>query len=125
LVIPYSSTGISQIPRRDAGFDKVTFHAPFDAGGGRSAETPTANDGRADYNPTRQDQMFFRMGRESIVEQNGAASYSAYPADDIGDTSLNQSYPLLVVSHFQHQHVWQLEDQLYAYQPTRTPLTRR
>jgi len=36
--------------------------------------------------------MFFRMGRESIVEQNGAAVYSAYPKDDVGDASLNQSY---------------------------------
>jgi len=42
--------------------------------------------------------MFFRMGRESIVEQNGAAVYSAYPKDDVGDASLNQSY-LYSLSH--------------------------
>jgi acyl dehydratase len=89
--------GDTQIPAATPVFDKVTFHAPFDAGGGVPQNT-YAMIGRADYNPTDKTQMFFRMGRESIVEQNGAASYSAYPADDIGDTSLNQSY-LYSLSH--------------------------
>ena len=89
--------GVTQIPAATPVFDKVTFHAPYDAGGGVPQNT-YALIGRADYNPTDKTQMFFRMGRESIVEQNGAAVYSAYPKDDVGDASLNQSY-LYSLSH--------------------------
>jgi hypothetical protein len=85
------------IPATTPVFDTVTFQAPYDAGGGVPQNT-YALIGRADYNPTDKTQMFFRMGRESIVEQNGAAVYSAYPKDDVGDASLNQSY-LYSLSH--------------------------
>ena len=93
---PYVN-GVTPIPATTSVFDSVTFNTPFDAGGGVPQNTYELI-GRADYNPTDKTQMFFRMGRESIVEQNGAASYSAYPKDDVGDASLNQSY-LYTLSH--------------------------
>jgi hypothetical protein len=72
-------------------FDNVTFHVPFNAGGGLPGNQYVLV-GRADYNPTDKTSMFFRMGRESIVQENGTATYGAYPQYDVGTTSLNQSY---------------------------------
>ncbi|MFT4113620.1 carboxypeptidase regulatory-like domain-containing protein [Silvibacterium sp.] len=89
--------GTTLIPAATPVFDKVSFQAPFDAGGG-VPENAYDLVIRGDYQPTDKTQMFFRAGRENINQFTGSAFYSAYPQYDAGTTYLNQSY-LYSLSH--------------------------
>jgi hypothetical protein len=78
-------------------FDVINFKANFDAGGDIPQNTYRII-GRLDYNVNDKTQMFFRYGREDLVQFGGAAFLSVYPAYDVGQTSLNNSY-LYSLSH--------------------------
>jgi hypothetical protein len=103
--VPFPAiNGATQVPDNTPVFDKVVFHAPYDAGGGIPQNQYTLV-GRADYNPTDKTQMFFRMARESEDQFVGSANYSAYPQYDVGTSYLNQSY-LYSLSHTFSQNVF-------------------
>ncbi len=76
----------------------VSFNAPeADAGGDNPQNTYNVL-GRADYNFTPSTTVFFRYGRESLVEQPGSAFASAYSQYNVGESIKNNNY-LLSVSH--------------------------
>jgi Carboxypeptidase regulatory-like domain/TonB dependent receptor len=75
----------------------VSFNAPTDAGGDNPQNTYNVL-GRVDYNFTPNTTVFFRYGRESLVEEPGSAFASAYPQYNVGESIKNNNY-LLSVSH--------------------------
>ena len=83
--------GASPLSPTQPVFDVTNFKANFDAGGDIPQNTYRII-GRLDYNLNDQTQMFFRYGREDLVEFPGAAFLSVYPAYDVGQTTLNNSY---------------------------------
>jgi hypothetical protein len=82
--------GVTPVPLSTPVFDVVNFKAPFDAGGDVPQNTYRLV-GRIDYNLSDKTQMFFRFGREEESEFNGAISFSAYPAFNVGEAVNNQS----------------------------------
>jgi hypothetical protein len=82
--------GTTAIPSTTPVFDVTNFKTNFDAGGDYPQNTYRLV-GRLDYNLSDKTQMFFRFGRESEDEFMGTASYSSYPAYDVGSSILNQS----------------------------------
>ena len=75
----------------------VSFNAPTDTGGDNPQNTYTLL-GRADYNFTPNTTVFFRYGRESLVEQLGSQFAGPYPQYNVGESIKNNNY-LLSVSH--------------------------
>ncbi len=78
-------------------FDKVSYTAATDAGGGAPQNTYYLN-GRLDYNPTAATQIYARYALQKLSDFSGTDYNSAYSQYNVGDTNSDNSI-LLNVSH--------------------------
>lgn len=83
--------GNTAIPGSTVMVDTVTFHAPFDAGGGVPQNTYNLV-GRVDYNLSDKTQLFFRYARYRETDFPGSTFYSPYPQYDVGAANNADSY---------------------------------
>lgn len=79
------------IPAGTPVFGLVNYTAPTDAGGDLPQNTYNLM-GRLDFNLTEKTQMFFRYGREDLIEFPGSAFASPYNQYNVGFSLLNDAY---------------------------------
>ncbi len=89
--------GVTAVSASQPVFDTVNFKVNSDAGGDLPQNTLRLV-GRMDYNLNDKTQMFFRFGRDNEDQFLGTASYTAYPAYDVGSGVANDSL-LYSISH--------------------------
>jgi hypothetical protein len=89
--------GVTAVSASQPVFDTVNFKVNSDAGGDVPQNTLRLV-GRMDYNMNDKTQMFFRFARDNENQFPGTASYTAYPAYDVGSGVANDSL-LYSISH--------------------------
>jgi len=85
------------VPAGTPVFGLVSYTAPADAGGDEPQNTYNLL-ARVDYNLNSTTEVFFRYGRESLVEQAGSEFNSPYPQYNVGQALYNNN-EMLSVSH--------------------------
>ncbi|MGA2719355.1 MAG: carboxypeptidase regulatory-like domain-containing protein [Candidatus Acidiferrales bacterium] len=98
--VAYSGTygsAFAALPASTPAFGLVSYIVPADAGGDEPQNTYNLV-ARVDYNFDPNTQMFFRYGRERLVEFSGSVANTPYPQYNVGQ-GLNDDNYLLSVNH--------------------------
>jgi outer membrane receptor for ferrienterochelin and colicin len=91
------SGAFAALPASTPVFGLVNYVVPSDAGGDEPQNTYNLV-ARVDYNLNQNTQVFFRYGREHLVEFSGSESNSPYPQYNVGQALYDDNY-LLSVNH--------------------------
>ena len=76
-------TAFAALPASTPAFGPVNYVVPADAGGDEPQNTYNLV-ARVDYNFDGNTQMFFRYGRERLVEFSGSVANTPYPQYNVG-----------------------------------------